>query len=477
MRCTRRWHELGEKELDNPVEQVGLASDMPVQRHRGHAEPFGDRSHSQADQARLVGDGQCGGKDSSPVDARWSSHGVSVLYILMKILMTDGSGLTARQTANRLAAAGHAVEALAPDPLCLCRFTRHVQRIHRVPAYGPDPLRWLEVALAIYRVGHFDVLFPTQEQVAVLASDPDRPRDSGVATAVPPFRALAAVQDKISAFGTLTRLGLPQPPTQVGLEGWTRFPAYVKEPIGTASGSVRRVTSAASLHAAPSGDRMLVQAAVNGPLAMCQSVFHCGSLVAFHANLRTAEGANGGASHKVSVELPEARTWLELLGRDLGWHGALSADVIVTDAGPVFIDINPRLVEPENAWQAGVDLVGPMLDIALGEDPPPQAAGRAGVATHQLLLGVLGAAQQGRGRRGIAGELLAAWRKKGPYAGSIEELTPAKHDPMAPVPLAMASAATLVRPSTWSWFASGSVDNYALTAEGWSQILAAAPSA
>ncbi len=58
----------------------------------------------------------------------------------VRILLTDGSGLTARQTANRLWAAGHQVEALAPDPLCLCRFTRHVHRIRRVPAYGPDPL-------------------------------------------------------------------------------------------------------------------------------------------------------------------------------------------------------------------------------------------------------------------------------------------------------------------------------------------------
>ena len=83
--------------------------------------------------------------------------------------MTDGSGLTARQTANRLWSAGHVVEALAPDPLCLCRFTRHVGGIRRVSAYGPDPLHWLDTALDTYRSGRFDVLFPTQEQVAVLA--------------------------------------------------------------------------------------------------------------------------------------------------------------------------------------------------------------------------------------------------------------------------------------------------------------------
>jgi len=391
----------------------------------------------------------------------------------MRVLMTDGSGLTARQTANRLWAAGHTVEALAPDPLCLCQFTGHVRRIRRVPSYGPDPLGWLDAALTRYQAGRFDVLFPTQEQVAVLASAPDRLRDAKVATAVPPFGALAAVQDKLSAFATLTRLGVPQPRTAPDADGWTWFPAYVKEPIGTASGGVRRVTSASELAEAASGRRVLVQAAADGPLAMCQSVLDHGSLVAFHANLRMAEGAGGGASHKRSTSLPQVREWLEVLAADLGWHGALSADVILTGAGPVFIDINPRLVEPENAWRSGVDLVGAMLELATGRHPSRQPEGKPGIDTHQLLLAVLGAAQQQKGRAGVVGELWAAWRGTGRYAGSVEELTPVSRDPLALVPLTLASAATLVRPRSWSWFAAGSVGNYALSPDGWERIVAA----
>jgi hypothetical protein len=74
--------------------------------------------------------------------------------------------------------------------------------------------------------GAFDVLFPTQEQVAVLAA-------AGVGTAVPSFAALAAVQDKVSAFAMLTHLGLPQPPAAVGtydddVQRWRDLPAYVK---------------------------------------------------------------------------------------------------------------------------------------------------------------------------------------------------------------------------------------------------------
>ncbi|MHB8221069.1 MAG: hypothetical protein ACYDHU_12225 [Acidimicrobiales bacterium] len=332
-------------------------------------------------------------------------------------------------------------------------------------------MAWLDAALTIYESGRFDVLFPTQEQVAVLTSVPERLRERGVVTAVPPFSALAAVQDKVSAFHTLTRLGVPQPLGSTRPEGWTRFPAYVKEPIGTASGGIRRVGSTEELDQVSRGRTTLIQAGVDGPLAMCQSVFDHGSLVAFHANLRTGEGANGGASHKESVGIPEARAWLEVLGSDLAWHGALSADVILTNTGPSFIDINPRLVEPENAWRAGVDLVGAMLDVARGA-PSGQPSGRTGERTHQLLLAVLGVAQQGSGRRGVAAELLGAYRRSGPYSDSVEELTPGHRDPIALAPLVMASISTLIWPPSWSWFASGSVDNYALTPEGWEQILA-----
>ena len=395
----------------------------------------------------------------------------------MKVLLSDGSGLTARQCATRVAAIGHVVEALSPDPLCLCRFTRHVTRLHRVPPYGPDPLGWLDSALHVYRSGGFDLLLPTQEQVAVLSWAKDQLDAAGVVTVVPPFAALRALQDKISAAATLRRLGIPQPESAPGSADWERFPAFVKEPIGTASGAVRRVANRAEMERAVAGKTVLVQAAVDGPLAMCQSVFDTGLLVAFHANERTAEGASGGASHKRSICLPEARRCFEVLGRDLEWHGALSADVILGEDGPAFIDVNPRLVEPQNAYLSGVDLVGAMIELAAGGHPSIQSEAKAGVESHQLLLAVLGAAQHGRGRRGVVSELVHAASRSHDYLRSTEELTPLDHDMESIVPLAMTAGATLVAPQSWSWFATGSVSNYALTEQGWSEILHADPAA
>ena len=80
----------------------------------------------------------------------------------MLILLTDGSGLTSRQVATQAAAAGHQVEVVSPTRIGLATFTRHVRRVHRVPALGRDPDGWLDATLAVLEAGGHDVLLPTQ---------------------------------------------------------------------------------------------------------------------------------------------------------------------------------------------------------------------------------------------------------------------------------------------------------------------------
>src|SRR5580692_12376036 len=214
------------------------------------------------------------------------------MEVIMFVLLSDGAGLAARQCATLLSQAGHRVEALAPDPLCLCGLTRQVRKVHRVPGLGADPLGWLEAALEVAGRRHADILLPVQEQVAVMSLARERIASAGVLTAVPDFAALRQVQDKVSAFRTLTRLGLPQPRASVvtsraALESIDELPVFVKTPIGTASAGVRRVTTRAELleHAARLDfrDGILVQQPASGPLIMIQSVFASGQLVAFHA--------------------------------------------------------------------------------------------------------------------------------------------------------------------------------------------------
>ena len=395
----------------------------------------------------------------------------------MRVLLTDGSGLTSRQVATRLGELGHEVELLSSTALCLSRFTRHVRRVHPVPAFGRDPFGWLDAAITIAAGRRVDIIFPTQEQITVLSAFKDR---LPVPTLVPPFGALRRVQDKIAASRSLDEFGVPQPPTRVitgehDLASVVRFPVFLKRAVSTASTGVRRAADRERLRhffAELGGldGELLLQEAVEGPLAMVQAVADKGRLVAVHANVRVREGVNGGASSKESFVDPRIEAQMRHLVASLAWHGPISLDAILTSDGPIYIDVNPRLVEPRNALLAGVDLVHIALDIAMGGHPRPHPVGRAGVRSHQLVLAELRAAQQGR--RALLRELTQAVAHAGPYAESEEELTPARGDLLALLPPVVVALATLVSPKAWRFFAGSSVDAYALSPRGWSDILA-----
>ena len=194
---------------------------------------------------------------------------------------------------------------------------------------------------------------------------------------------------------------------------------------------------------------------------------------AWSPNLRVREGVGGGASLKESVALPSLTEPLENLVDALHWHGPLSMDVIVTPQGPVVIDVNPRLVEPMNAYLAGVDLVAAMLDLARPAHPAIQSPGKTGIRSCQVLLAVLGAAQRRGSRIEIAQELAHVLGRRSEYAGAVEELTPISGDPIAAVPVILAAASTLMWPPLWRTFYSGAVGPYALTPEGWEALLLA----
>jgi biotin carboxylase len=407
----------------------------------------------------------------------------------MKILLTEGAGLTSRQVATRLDALGHQVHAAVSDLVCLARFTRHVHALHQVPTFGEDPLAWFDHMVEMAVAQHIDLIFPTQEQVAVLSHQLPRLIEHGIATAVPPFSALVQVQDKLSAWRTLTKYSVPQPTTLVVRHGnetmeWSDFPAYVKAPVGTGSTGVRKVNNRAELadavrqfldRGALADGGVLVQQVVLGTFVMAQCVFQRGGLVAFHANRRVEEGANGSASAKESVDMPALRNHLTRLGRALDWHGALSVDAIIREGTPFVIDVNPRLVEPGNAQAAGTDLVEAMLEVCLGGEGALQPPSRAGVRTHQRLMAILGAAQREERRRDVLAELCRIFDRRSEYAASLEELLPPSGDRRTAILPVAAALATLFRPQLWRIFTDGAVARYALGATGWRMLRATTP--
>jgi predicted ATP-grasp superfamily ATP-dependent carboligase len=394
-----------------------------------------------------------------------------------KILLSEGSSLSAREAITALGLAGHRVELISADALCLGRFSRFVSRTHRAPASGVDPDGYLAAVLDIVKTRAIDVVLPVHEQAYLFAAA-RRQLPAGFGIALADFEAFEQVQSKARLSELLTRLNVPQPTTSVvraagEFTSPRRFPFFVKAAFGTASTGVWRVGDERQREALlvqleqqqAFAEGLLVQTAVTGALERTQAVFDRGRLVACHIYRQVAEGPGGGDVLKLSVIRPEVRSIVENIGQALQWHGALSFDYIRDDtsATPYFIDANPRLVEPMNAWLSGVDLPGALLQVSLGETPPTQPEGRAGVLTRLGLMGLLDAARRRQRRRDILKEIALLAFYAGRYRRAGEELIPLWTDPSCAIPLAVVVAKLMLAPESAAKISQSTVAAYCLT--------------
>jgi predicted ATP-grasp superfamily ATP-dependent carboligase len=394
-----------------------------------------------------------------------------------KILLSEGSSLSARETITALGLAGHRVELVSSDPMCLGRFSRFVRRVHRVPASGADPDGYLAAAIEVVKTNHIDALLPVHEQAYLFAAAGKR-LPTGLGIALADFEAFEEVQSKARLAALLTRLKVPQPLTEVirsadQFAAERPYPFFVKAAFGTASVGVWRVRDVRQRDALlleleqqqAFAEGLLVQTAVTGALERTQAVFDRGRLVASHIYRQVVEGPGGGDVLKISVNRAGVRATAERIGQALKWHGALSFDYILDDATgtPHFIDANPRLVEPMNAWLSGVDLPGALLRISLGETPPAQSDGREGVLTRLGLMGLLDAARRRGRRRDILREIGLLASASGRYRGSREELVPLLTDPWCVIPIGVVVARLLRAPAAAARFSDTTVAAYSLT--------------
>ena len=245
----------------------------------------------------------------------------------LRILLSEGWSLSAREIATALGFAGRRVELVSTDPFCFARFSRFVDRVHRAPASGADPEGYLAAVLDIVARRAVDALIPSHEQAYLFAAARDRlPRGLGVALA--PFPAFEQIQSKTALTRLLARLGVPQPATEIAYSPQVflaarAFPFFAKTAFSTASVGVWRVADAAGR------DRLaealaargafaagvVVQAAAEGPIERVQAVFDRGRLVAFHAYRQLAEGPGGGDVLKASVRRPKSAPRSPGMGR------------------------------------------------------------------------------------------------------------------------------------------------------------------
>jgi predicted ATP-grasp superfamily ATP-dependent carboligase len=376
----------------------------------------------------------------------------------MRILLSEGGSTSAREAITALALGGHEVEICDPDRHCLGRFSWLIRRYHRCPGLRDDPEGYLAFILDQVGSGRFDVLVPIHEQGYLLTKVQDRLRGR-VAVALPSFESYARAYSKAEFTQLLSELGLPYPPTQfvttpAELRAFDRFPVVVKAAIGTASRGTWIVNMPDDLRQAVREleaddafeNPVLVQDLVNGTMEHAQAVFSEGQLVACHVFRQVARGAGGGPAIKESVSRPNVRADLARIGERLRWHGALSVDCIVAaDGAHLYIDCNPRLVEPMSAYFAGLDLAGLLLDVSCGKAPAAPES-REGVRTHLAIQALLGCALAGAGRWAFLRECWYLLRKRGPYAGSREELTPMRLDWLSAIPAIITALWLLASP-------------------------------
>ncbi len=382
----------------------------------------------------------------------------------LAVLLSEGNSTSAREAITILGLSGHRIEVCDPGRYCLARFSRFVRKLHRCPPLRDDPAGYLAFTERLLAAKTFDVLLPIHEQGFVFARASEH-LAVRAGLALPVFENYRLVHNKAGFGRLLDQLGLPQPPTrivmsEIELRAAVRFPCVLKTSIGTASRGVWIVRGEHELDDAlrdlrPAGlsangiftDEMLMQDFVAGPVGKAQAVFCHGELLGFHGYRQIAAGEGGGEAIKESDSRADVRAHVTAIGAHLNWHGALSVDYVLADDGtPLLIDCNPRLVEPMSAWLAGIDLVGLLLAISLGQKPVSLPPGRDGVRTHLAMQALLGCASRGGRRLDLMRE---AWRLatgSGAYGGSREELTPLRHDWRSVVPLAMVAIALLIRP-------------------------------
>lgn len=397
----------------------------------------------------------------------------------LRVLLSEGSSTSAREAITVLGLSGHHVEVCDPSPWALARFSRFVKKLHRCPPLRDDPDRYLAFVERLLASHKFDVLLPTHEQGFLFARVQKR-LTPGIGLALPSFESYRTAHSKAGFSRLLSALRLPQPATRIvtserALREALRFPKVVKTSVGTASRGIWFVREAGDLEGAVRelaasnafAGEVLVQEWVHGTVEKAQSVFAKGQLLGFHAYRQVAPGIGGGEAIKESVGRPNVRDMLAKIGERLAWHGALSIDYLMPehDATPRLIDCNPRLVEPMSAYLAGTDLVGLLLQVSRGETPAVLPESRTGVHTHLAMQALLGLASRGGTRRDLLRECWRLGRRRGPYAGSREEMTPVRTDRLSAVPLAMTAALLVARPKSAIALARGGFGAHLLSPE------------
>lgn len=404
----------------------------------------------------------------------------------MRILLPEGSSLSARQAVNALASCGYEIDVCDPDEWCICRFSRYVHKIYRTPAMNDDPIAYLNVIRKLLAERHYDVLLPIHENAYLFAKAYDQ---LSTLTHIPvaSYEAFERVQSKAEFMRLLEELDLPHPRTKYALSvgdvlNCTNFPMYVKALFGTAGIGTWLVRNATELkdvamrlereHSVEGRVNAIIQDVVPGTLCVAQAVFDHGCLLALHMYEQRKFGVGGSASARIAVDHPTVREHMRRIGTHLHWHGSLMIDYLydATRSEVAYIEANPRPGETMNATECGVNLVEILVKIATEEEIAPISSQRIGTLSHSGIAVLLGIAERSGSRLAIIKELVKMMFHLGDYKHSKEDLTPIIKDWPSLVPMLVVFFTLIMRPSYVRVLASKTVNRYSLGARAVSII-------
>ncbi|MDA0834418.1 MAG: hypothetical protein O2955_15960 [Planctomycetota bacterium] len=397
----------------------------------------------------------------------------------MKVLLTEGSSTSARQTIYALGKLKATIDICDPQRYGLGRFSRFVRTWYRCPSYTAEPAAYVHFLFDRLRSEDYDVLLPVHDQVFLLSRYRDR-LGQHVGVALPEASAVERLQSKAEFKRLLDVLALPHPSTTIvshpdELLSHSQFPCYVKLAYSTAGRGVWHIERAEEMRAiadllkstwgSDSHREILIQQPACGTFCVIQAVFRHGLLVASHCYRSRAQGVGGSAHAREGVSHPIVVDDVSRLGNHLNWHGALHVEYFVDEVSGrhEYIEANPRIGETMNATLSGLNLCEFLLDISLGKSTSPVAS-RTGVRTHSLLMSLIGAAERGASRCALANEFLKSCFGKGVYRHSSDELVRLFDDPYCLIPAVAVTGQLFFQPRCAGRMIAQAVDNYGLTA-------------
>lgn len=387
-----------------------------------------------------------------------------------KILLTEGSSLTSRETLTALRNCGYEIDILSSARFPMSAYSRWRHKLIRTVNVNQAPHTWLKHVVSLVENENYVAVLPTHEEAWLLAEGrkllpPDFP--IAVATA----EAFERTQSKLAFAELLDELGIPQPawqPVENGRNTTLPFPLWIKSEYGTAGRSVYKVqnreqlTEAVYQHSSYENNYLMVQENVNGQYGQVQAIFNCGKMIAVHTTVQTDIGAGNSAAARKSVDFPLTRQHIQKIGEHLHWHGPITIDFIHEGGHPLYIECNPRMIEPANAARAGVNFPDLLVKLSQGKTLGDSLhTGEANISTHSLEALLLGAAEQ----RGTRRAVLQAIRKYGFQKDSVEVLTPILHDPPSSIPFAVVLMALLANPRNAGKIAASAVRSYSVFPE------------